>query len=79
MKSKKLTSLALAAAMTATLFAGCGNKENEGSEATPTTDPGSNGGNQEPGGQDTPDGSDENDPGTPAGLPEMTKDEITLV
>ena len=70
MKSKKLTSLALAAAMTATLFAGCGNNDEE-AKNNPTTTPGTQDGDQQQ------DGEDENQ-GTPEGLPAMTTEEITL-
>ena len=55
MKSKKLTSLALAAAMTATLFAGCGNNDEE-AKNNPTTTPGTQDGDQQQGGEEQPGG-----------------------
>lgn len=77
MKSKKLTSLALAAAMTATLFAGCGGGNDD---PAPTTNPGNSGDNQE--NTDNPGNSDAENPGeennTQTGLAPMTTDEIEL-
>ncbi len=75
MKSKKLTSLALVAAMTATLFAGCGNNDEE-AKNNPTTTPGTQDGDKQQGGDQQPGG--EENPGTPEGLPAMTTEEITL-
>ncbi len=77
MKSKKLTSLALAAAMTATLFAGCGGGNDD--PATPTTNPGNPGDNSE--NTDNPGNSDAEKPGeenNTSALPAMTTDEIEL-
>lgn len=77
MKSKKLTSLALAAAMTATLFAGCGSGNDD---PAPTTNPGNSGDNQE--NTDNPGNPDAENPGeednTQTGLAPMTTDEIEL-
>ncbi len=77
MKSKKLTSLALAAAMTATLFAGCGGGNDD--PAKPTTNPGNPGDNSE--NTDNPGNSDAEKPGeenNTSALPAMTTDEIEL-
>ncbi len=77
MKSKKLTSLALAAAMTATLFAGCGGGNDD--PATPTANPGNPGDNSE--NTDNPGNSDAEKPGeenNTSALPAMTTDEIEL-
>ena len=65
MKSKKLTSLALTAALCTSMLAGCGGKD---PEPTPTTNPGSNGDEQQ-GNEENPDDS---------ALPPMTTEKITL-
>ena len=76
MKSKKLTSLALAAAMTATLFAGCGGGNDD---PAPTTNPGNSGDNQEnTDNLENPDAENPGEEDNTSALPPMTTDEIEL-
>lgn len=72
MKSKKLTSLALAAAMTAGLLSGCGGGNSE-ADPTPTTAADTGNTDQTNGGDNAGTGDD-----TAEGLPAMTTEEITL-
>lgn len=67
MKSKKLTSLALTAALCTSMLAGCGGKDPD-PDPTPTTNPGSNGDEQQ-GNEENPDDG---------ALPPMTTEKITL-
>lgn len=69
MKSRKILSVALAAAMTATLFSGCGNSGNDGGSTTSKSNNDSS---------TTTSAVSDSQGGEASGLPEMTSDEITL-